>query len=409
LAHINQNIHDFHHPTMKPQSLPVLGELFAEKYLILEVIGEGGFGTVFRAQQQDSQQEVALKILRPDNSSDPTKKARFFHEAELVRTIDDPNIVRLIDVGQTEQEVQYIAWELLQGCSLEQVLNQPTRMSLERVVALTTEILHGLAAAHHHGVVHRDIKPGNIFLCESNGQEHVKLLDFGVAKLLGSSVQITGGFNISESCDMIGTPNYMAPEQVMTLPLTPATDLYSLGLVMAEMISGQVIMTGKTSLQICIAQASEAPVPLPASVLESPLGLMIQRATQKNPEFRYASAHEMLNDLKVWEVSRLVSSGNFRIRDVKPADDEVPPTQRYASSSAQKLLEAFPAAFRSGTVLIEDKVEPAAPEAVPEQKPVPSASSEYVVIGKASTRWRFLFLVALLGFLVTAYVVMKIW
>ena len=276
-------------------SSPPKGALVAGRYRIDAELGRGGHGVVFRATQQPLGHEVALKMLLPEAVLAEGSVARFMREAALAQRLEHPNTVRLFDFGQTEQGLPFIVWELLRGRTLEQEIARAP-LDARRVSRVAAQVLKSLMEAHARGIVHRDIKPQNVFLCDHAGEtDFVKVLDFGVATTLPGTTQ---GPPVTRSGQLIGTPNYMAPEQVNGAPLSPRTDLYALGLVMAEALSGTCVIEDTSPIKVWMMQASAAPVPLPQVVSHSILGAVITRATRKPAHERYASAEEMLVDLE---------------------------------------------------------------------------------------------------------------
>jgi serine/threonine-protein kinase len=274
------------------------GDVVAGRYRIDALVGQGGFGIVYRATQLNIGRTVALKMLLSEALAQADGLARFHREAQLAQRLEHPNTVRLYDFGETDAGLPFIAWEFLRGRPLDAVLLEEGGLSPARVARIAAQTLKALMEAHAMRIVHRDIKPSNIFLCEFSGEsDYVKVLDFGIAKNTTSRASLTRPGSI------VGTPNYMAPEQVSGGELSPASDLYSLGLVMAEALTGQGVFQNESGLAVCMAQISDAPVPLSEGVRSSPLGQVIARATQKSPAARYASAGEMLGQVELVAVS----------------------------------------------------------------------------------------------------------
>jgi len=270
------------------------GALVAGRYQLGASLGAGGFGVVFSAFDTKLQREVAVKVLH-HGDRDPVVLSRFYREIELARQLSHPNTVRLYECGETESGVPFIAWELLRGRSLEQLIRRERALPVDRVARIGVQILKSLMEAHALGIVHRDIKPANVFLCDYAGeQDFVKVLDFGIATLDAAAQKSP----LTEEGTTVGTPPYMAPEQVMHSRIDARTDLYALGLVLAEALAGYRVYTDKVSIRVCMEQASPKPVPLQHTVIVSALGPVIKRATQKKPDARYASAAEMLADLE---------------------------------------------------------------------------------------------------------------
>jgi hypothetical protein len=270
------------------------GAVIGGRYRIDAPIGGGGFGTVFRATQLNLGRPVAVKVLHAALALTESALARFRREAELAQQLTHPNIVRVFDFGQTDQGFPFIVWELLDGVTIDRAIAQQGPMSPGRVVHVASQILKALMEAHTAGIIHRDIKPANVVLCDFTGEpDFVKVLDFGVAKAVGEQ-----GVTMTDGASPVGTPSYMAPEQVRNEPVSPATDVYALGLMMVEMMTGHVVFQGRSVVDVFMAQASADPPPIPAAVLSSPLGPVIQRATHKHPAYRYASAAAMLSELE---------------------------------------------------------------------------------------------------------------
>ncbi len=263
------------------------------RYELGDLLGEGGNGRVFRAVQRPLGREVAVKVLRAD--AGPVEIQRFAREISLVQRLEHPNTVRLYDFGTGEDGAPFIVFELLRGPSLEAAIARGP-MAPARVAKIAVQILKSLMEAHALGIVHRDVKPANVLLVDYTGAtDFVKVLDFGVARTIGSPFGRSK--TITMLGQMVGTPAYMAPEQVREAPLSPCTDLYAVGLVMAEAISGQPVYSGSDGA-VWVAQASDTPAPLPPAVRASALGAVVEKATRKNPAERYGSAEEMIADIE---------------------------------------------------------------------------------------------------------------
>ncbi|MFO0552952.1 MAG: protein kinase [Polyangiaceae bacterium] len=271
------------------------GVVIQERYRIESLLGEGGYGAVYVATQLGLGRKVALKILHAEVLARPTARQRFEREAMLAQRLTHPNIVRLFDFGTAADGSPFIVWELLAGRSVEQDLATRGPMPPARVSHLTQQVLKGLAEAHGVGIVHRDIKPANIFLSDFTGEpDFVKVLDFGIA----AGPRGDGNTGITQEGISLGTPAYMAPEQVLDQELDGRADLYALGLMMAEMLTAAPVFRGNTALEIALRQIEDIPVPLVGAVRHGPLGHIIARATEKDPTRRFGSALEMLAALR---------------------------------------------------------------------------------------------------------------
>jgi hypothetical protein len=269
--------------------LPQPGELFERRYRIEALIGRGGFSSVFRAADEKLGRPVALKVLSPQAGSDD-RLQRFWREVELSRGLVHPHTVRVYDFGLESNELPFIALELLDGEPLQRRVQRVKKLGAAETRRIAGCVLKSLMEAHALGVVHRDIKPANVFLCCYAGEnDFVKVLDFGIAKAPSKGDLTAHGW-------LVGTPIYMAPEQIRGTDLTPRADLYSLGLLMVTMLTGQSLVGGDAR-EVIAQQLSSEPLRLPAELSSHPLAPVIRRALEKDPERRYASAGEMLGDL----------------------------------------------------------------------------------------------------------------
>ncbi|MFO0552989.1 MAG: protein kinase [Polyangiaceae bacterium] len=284
------------------------GEVLLGRYRIEQPLGRGGFGAVFRATQLPLNRSVAVKLIA---TSSADAGARFQQEAALAQRLEHPNTVRIIDFGFLPDGAPFIVWEFLRGQTLGELLAQGP-LPLGVVERVGVQVLKSLMEAHALGIVHRDIKPANIFVTSHPGEPYfVKVLDFGIAKdlralskgntqridlsALGASASASGAE--TRESQLVGTPKYMAPEQVSGEQVGPPTDLYAVGLVLAEMITGRPVFAHLDGFELLLEQGSDKPVPLAPEVLASPLGPIIQRATAKSPALRFQSAAEMLAEL----------------------------------------------------------------------------------------------------------------
>ncbi|MCK6533508.1 MAG: serine/threonine protein kinase [Polyangiaceae bacterium] len=272
----------------------VVGEVVGGRYRIDAVLGGGGFGAVYRATQLNLNRAVALKVLHAGLVVTEGALERFRHEAELAQQLKSPNTVRVYDFGTTERGLPFIVWEFLEGRPLDAVLAAEGPMPPARAAHVTRQILKALMEAHATGIVHRDIKPANVVLTDFPGErDFVKVLDFGIAKdTRGDSAPMTIG------ASPLGTPAYMSPEQVKNEPVGAGADLYALGLTLAELLSGRVVVQGRSLAEVLWTHSSAEPLALPAEVLSGPLGGVVQRATQKSVALRYRTAADMLMDLE---------------------------------------------------------------------------------------------------------------
>lgn len=259
------------------------------RYLIDGHIGEGAMADVFRAHDPEIGRTVAMKVLKPDYRRDPSIGARFLREARAAGALNHPNIAMIYDVGEADG-VPYIAMELIEGRPLDLVLQAEGRMPFERVLALGIQLSDALAYAHARGVVHRDVKPSNILL--SKDGRSAKLLDFGVARIGDADGGTNDGhLERTQAGQMIGTPRYMSPEQALGLPVDHRSDLFSLGAVLYEMVTGKIAFdaTGLATLALQIAKEKAAPIERSAADCPPGLRQTIEKLLAKKPEQRFAS------------------------------------------------------------------------------------------------------------------------
>ncbi|MEO5492565.1 MAG: protein kinase [Sphingomonas sp.] len=259
------------------------------RYRIDDSLGEGAMADVYRAHDPDIGRTVAIKVLKPEFARDPELAARFLREARAAGALSHANIATIYDVGEA-QGAAYIAMELVDGQPLDVALQNQGRMPYERVLAIGQQLAAALAYAHRCGVVHRDVKPSNILL--SADGKTAKLLDFGVARV-GEMDPATADKQLAKTQvgQLIGTPRYMSPEQALGLPVDQRSDLFSLGVVLYEMITGKVAFPGTALATLAIQIAQEQVEPIDRSAGDCPPGLrfIIDKLLAKKPEQRFAN------------------------------------------------------------------------------------------------------------------------
>jgi serine/threonine-protein kinase len=256
------------------------------EYKVEAKLGEGGFGAVYRAIQPLIGKQVAIKILSRKLCGDPQMLSRFVAEARVVNDIKSKNIVDIFGYGALPDGRQYFVMELLTGTTLEDWIHQRGRIPIEEAVPIFRGIARALDSAHAKGVVHRDLKPENVFLVSDDGGLMPKLLDFGIAKLMGGA---TGGHKTRTGVPM-GTPYYMSPEQCRGDKIDHATDVYSFGVLAFQTLTGQLPFSGDSFMQIMFAHVSSQP-PLPSAVaaglpaeLDAPILAMLAKSPVERPE-----------------------------------------------------------------------------------------------------------------------------
>lgn len=240
---------------------PLLGQTLDEKYLIEERLSEGGMGTVYRARHLLMDRPVAIKVMREGLVEDEAARIRFQREARAAVRLQHPNAVAVTDCGEMADGCVYIVMELLEGRTLREILIKEAPIETARAISIMLQAADAVRAAHEAGIIHRDLKPSNILVTQSaDARATVKVLDFGVAKLASQTLDDEDpAITLRGARALIGTPRYMAPEQYNGNGLTPAADVYSLGVILYEMLTGMAPFTGSTPLEIAAKHVSDPP------------------------------------------------------------------------------------------------------------------------------------------------------
>ncbi len=267
------------------------GDVLVGRYRIVDLIAQGGVADVFRARDRLGGLQVAIKLLRSVTDPNEVDYKRFQLEAQLLQKLEHPNVARTLHHGITARGVPFMVLELIDGMNLKDLLRERGPLGVRRTSSIARQVLLALESAHAQNIIHRDVKPNNILLTR---ELQVKLIDFGLAKKVGSK---TPGAKLTEKGMAVGTPRYMAPEQVRGLELGKTVDLYPFGLVIAEMLSGEPLVTGRHPVEIIRIHAAREPLELPDSVSSSVLAPIIRRAVGKTLGERYRSAKQMRNAL----------------------------------------------------------------------------------------------------------------
>ncbi len=265
------------------------GHTIADKYRLLEPIGAGGMGTVFRAEHLTLGSEVAVKLLTSGATASEAVLERFKREARAVAQLKTPNVVQVFDYGVHDGQ-PYMVMELLEGEDLEAVLVREGTVPLRRTAEILRQVCKGLTQAHAAGLVHRDLKPANLFLASVAGDEVVKILDFGIAK----HADLERSPVLTSNNAVLGSPLYMSPEQTRSERVDARSDLWSLGVVLLEMLTGSSPFAGNGIGDVFV-KICTAPIPLPSQlgVLAPGLDEFFARALSRAPDQRFASAHEL--------------------------------------------------------------------------------------------------------------------
>jgi len=285
-----------------PESL--VGQVIADRYRVLSLIGEGGMGRVYLAEHVHMGRKSAVKVLSPALAFSAEASSRFHREAANASRINHPHVAAIYDFGEASEGVMYLAMEYVEGETLTELLQREGRLDVARAALLTKQSADALAAAHHLGIVHRDLKPDNIMVTrDMDGGDWVKVVDFGIAKSMGNSSQTLTTEGIS-----IGTPEYMSPEQLAGDKLDARTDVYSLGVVLFHTLTGVLPYSRVTSRETLMRRLSSPPRQLrdvaPDVEWPSDLQRALDRALAPDVDDRYSSVGDFGRDV-------LAASANF--------------------------------------------------------------------------------------------------
>jgi serine/threonine protein kinase len=291
-------------PSTKTELSEHTRQLLSLRYDLLDRLGSGGMGIVYKARDRETGEVLALKILKSTLTDDATLMERFRNELRLARRITHHNVCRIYDFNRLEDSA-FISMEFVDGNSLRELLNHPDRLEVPQVLHIARQICAGLGEAHIQGIVHRDLKPENVMLDRFGG---VKLMDFGIARSLDTRSTATGSF--------LGTPAYMAPEQAEGKPVDRRSDIYALGLVLYEMFTGQAAFSGDTPLAVALKQIRDTP-PSPRNLqpgLPVQVEYVILKCLCKDPAKRFQGVEEV--------EAALVAGATDYQRESLPAPDD---------------------------------------------------------------------------------------
>ena len=291
------------------QGDPYLDQVVARKYRVEKLLGEGGMGRVYRANQLVLEKPVVLKLLHPTLQRDARTVARFQREAKAASRLNHPNSIDVLDFGQTDDGALFIAMEFVDGRDLHQVLSAEWPLAEPRVIRIVTQVLSALADAHQAGVIHRDLKPENVMVMARRGGESdvVKVLDFGIAKIVDGGPE--GGPSLTRTGFVCGTPEYMSPEQARGAPLDARSDLYSVGVLLYQMVTRQLPFSSDSALGYATKHLTEDPKPpntLRPGCCSRELEALILWALRKEPADRPQTAVAFLDSLNLLPAAEAV-------------------------------------------------------------------------------------------------------
>jgi serine/threonine-protein kinase len=297
---------------------PLLGTTVAGRFTVISRLGQGSMGAVYRARQEAVQRDVALKIVRGERAFDPETRTRFEREARATSSLQSPNTVTVFDFGSAEDGSWFLAMELLKGETLGDRLRRVGRLSVQDTVRIAKEALRSLAEAHHKGIIHRDLKPDNLFLAslpaERGGTIEVcKVLDFGIAKLVRGDDRRVDQLE-TQAGTVFGTPRYMSPEQAQGNKLDPRTDVYSLGVIIYQMLVGRPPFVDDDAVVVMARHIKDEPPRFveiaPDAQIPPALEGVVRGALSKHPSQRQQSAEQLMSELEVaLEYSSALATG----------------------------------------------------------------------------------------------------
>src|SRR3984957_12838942 len=288
-----------------------IGELLCGRYELLQLLGEGGMGAVYKARDLELDREVALKVIKPEMADHPEILQRFKQELILARQVTDRNVIRIFDIGEAGK-IKFITMEYLEGENLLDILNKRGKLQAAEAVGIMEQAACGLAAAHREGIIHRDLKPGNI-MCEKSGR--VVVMDFGLARTFE-------GDGMTRAGAMMGTIEYMSPEQAQGLEVTASSDIFTFGLILYELLAGVTPFYAESAIASLLKRSQQRAIPLVDVDKNIPgkLSNIVAKCLEKEPANRYQSAQELDADLRAWQGrggGKKVSASSMRRRMIR--------------------------------------------------------------------------------------------
>jgi serine/threonine-protein kinase len=291
-------------PSFTDDALALVGQVVDGRYELLSVLGQGGMGVVYEAIHVGTRKRAAVKLILGSVGAPKEMLARFAREAQATGSLNSEHIVQIYDTGRDEATKRsYMAMEMLVGETLSQLCKRLAPVPEEVALRLSAQILLGLAKAHEAGVVHRDIKPANIFVVQTDaGDQVAKILDFGIAKMVNPDFKLAGGEGLTSTGTFLGSPRYMAPEQMLNqTSIDHRADIWSVGVVLFQLLTGQtphadVESLGEIVLAVCSKDAPSVQNIAPWT--SRPVAAIVKKALQRAPEDRYSSARKMLDDIR---------------------------------------------------------------------------------------------------------------
>jgi|tagenome__1003787_1003787.scaffolds.fasta_scaffold20989525_4 tetratricopeptide (TPR) repeat protein len=290
------------------------GDVLGDRYEILQLLGEGGMGAVYKAQDRELDRPVALKLIRPELASSPAMLARFKQELLLSRQVTHKNVVRIYDLGDADG-VKFITMEFVEGKDLRTLIHEKQKFSPEEAIEIMHQVCEALDAAHSARVIHRDLKPQNV-MQEQSGR--ILVMDFGLARTIeGDGMTQTGA--------LVGTMDYMSPEQALGKELDQRSDIFTAGLILYELLTGKMPFKAESVLASLIKRTQERAIPVSDHdhTIPGALSGIVTKCLERDPTLRYRNAQELLRDMEAWQGKRAAATLEFHA-DVKPWGQTVP-------------------------------------------------------------------------------------
>ncbi len=376
---------------MARQQDPFIGrDILNGQFQILQKIGSGGMGAVYKALQPAMNRMVAVKILHPKLANRKDLVSRFRREARAMSHLTHPNTVKVYLYGELEDGSLYIVMEFLEGKNLNQTVRSEGPMPMERALPILIQVCHALEEAHRAGIIHRDLKPENIFLSHQGGmKDFPKVLDFGLAKVSERELR-PGSIILTQEGMVFGTPEFMSPEQAQGKTLTAGSDIYSLAVILYEVLTGKLPFDAKNPMEYIQLHVTAKPKPLnervPGKIFPPLLWTVLEKALAKKPEDRYQSAAELahalgavlqgLPEVPPFNPSApappMMQSEHVHTPLASPAQlapTAIPPAQQHAPQHGTVQMAAAPA---PAAYPMQPVTPPQAPTVAPRSTPLPS-------------------------------------
>ncbi|MDC0680062.1 serine/threonine-protein kinase [Sorangium atrum] len=362
-------------------------DLLGGQFQILQKIGSGGMGSVYKAAQPAMNRMVAVKILHPKLANRKDLVSRFRREARAMSHLTHPNTVKVLLYGELEDGSLYIVMEYLEGKNLNQVVRKEGPLPVERAIPVLIQVCGALQEAHIQGIVHRDLKPENIFLSTNGGlKDYPKVLDFGLAKVTERELR-PGSVMLTQEGMVFGTPEFMSPEQAQGKVLDARSDIYSLATILYEVLTGKLPFEARTPMEYIQHHVTRNPIPLddrvPGKQFPPGLSAVLAKALEKRPEDRFESAAEFADALKPFAGG---AGKGYTAMMPKKANAALEQASKQHAAALQANKAPAPSAFKSPAKTVKMVQQPPAPSAKPAPAPAPLAKQPTKAPAKAEAK-----------------------